>query len=169
MSMPDIWITMLVQASDTVSEFLFQWQPKISGTFAPPTSAKHFLQGVTYKELVEATGEPLREVHFVLPAYCVAVLRTLPGYEDFDPRTEVFHGEKPGTGCNDAPRCFSLKLAQVTRTMCGLKPSTVNGELCMKHVVEAGRPKLVAIMTKHVDDLKLAGIVREILLIPSAN
>ena len=49
--------------------------------------------------------------------------------------------------------------------MCGLKPSTVDGELCMKHAVEAGRPKLVAIMTKHVDDLKLAGIVREIILI----
>jgi hypothetical protein len=103
--------------------------------------SKAFLQkGVTYKELAEATGEPLREVNFVLPAYCVAVLRTLPGYEDFHPRTEVFHCEKPGTGCNDAPRCFSLKLAQATRTMCGLKPGTVDGELCMKHVVEAGRP-----------------------------
>jgi hypothetical protein len=129
------------------------------------TISEAFLQGVTYKELAEATGEPLPEVNFVLPVYRVAVLRTLPGYEDFDPITEVFHCEKPGTGCNDAPRCFSLKLAQVTRTMCGLKPSTVDGELCMKHVVEAGRPKLVAIMTKHVDDLKLAGIVREIILI----
>jgi hypothetical protein len=59
----------------------------------------------------------------------------------------------------------SHSLAQVTRNMCGLKPSTVDGELCMKHVVEVGRPKLVAIMTKHVDDLKLAGIVREIILI----
>ena len=37
-----------------------------------------FLQGVTYTELAEATGEPLREVNFVLPAYCVAVLRTIP-------------------------------------------------------------------------------------------
>ena len=43
--------------------------------------SKAFLQGVTYKELAEATGEPLREVNCVLPAYCVAVLRTLPGYE----------------------------------------------------------------------------------------
>ena len=123
------------------------------------------LQGVTYKELAEATGEPLREVNFVLPAYCVAVLRTLPGYDDFDPRTEVLHCEKPGTGCNDAPRCFSLKPAQVTRTMCGLKPSTVDGELCMKHVVEAGRPKLVASITQHVDDPKLAGNAREIIAI----
>ncbi len=104
----------------------------------------------------------LREVNFVRPAYCVVVLRTLPGYEYFDPISEVFHCEKPGTGCNDAPRCFSLKLSQVTRAVCGLKPSSVDGKLYMKHAVEVGRPKLAAIMTKHVDDLKLAGIVREI-------
>ena len=35
----------------------------------------------------------------------------------------------------------------------------------MKHRVEVGRPKLVAIMTKHADDLKLARIIREIIAI----
>ena len=74
--------------------------------------SKAFLHGVTYKELAEATGEPLREVNFTLPSYCIAVLRTVRGTEDFDPATEVLHCEKPGTGCNDAPRCFSFKLAQ---------------------------------------------------------
>jgi len=49
--------------------------------------------------------------------------------------------------------------------MCRLTPSTVDGKLCMKHTVDAGRPKLVASMTKHVDDLKLAGIIREIIAI----
>ena len=72
---------------------------------------------------------------------------------------------EPGAGCNDAPRCFSFKLAQVTRNLCGLKPSTVDGELCMKHRVEAGRPKLVVIMTKHVDDLKLAGMTEEVIVV----
>ena len=111
-----------------------------------------------YTELAEATGEPLREVNFTLPSYWIAVLRTIRGYEDFDPATEVLHCEKPGTGCNDAPWCFSLKLAQVTRKLCGLKASTIDGELCMKQIVAAGRPKLVSIMTKHVDDLKMAGV-----------
>ena len=84
----------------------------------------------------------------------MAVLLTIPGHADFSPAAEVLHCEKPGTGCNDAPRCFSLKLAKVARNKCGLKPSTVDGELCMKHTMDAGRPKLVAIMTKkHVDDL----------------
>ena len=126
---------------------------------------KAFLQGVTYKELAEATGEPLREVNFVLPQYCITLLRQILGYEDFNPATEVLHCEKPGTGCNDAPRCFSLKLAQVTRNLCGLRPSTVDGELCMKHVAEAGRSKLVVIMTKHVDDLKLAGTKAEVTIV----
>ena len=91
------------------------------------------------------------------------MLRKIPGYADFDPATEVLHSEKPGSGCNDAPRCFSLKLAQVTRNLCGLKPSTGDGELRMKHTVEAGRPKLVVLMTKHVDDLKLAGRKAEVI------
>ncbi|MFM7977795.1 MAG: hypothetical protein ACKPKO_00635, partial [Candidatus Fonsibacter sp.] len=76
--------------------------------------SKAFLQGVTYKELAEATGEPLREVNFVCPAYCIALLRQIPGYETFNPTLEVLHCEKPGIICNDAPRCFSLELAQVT-------------------------------------------------------
>ena len=32
----------------------------------------------------------------------------------------------------------------------------------MKHVAEAGRSKLVVIMAKHVDDLKLAGTKAEV-------
>ena len=131
------------------------------GTDAPRILAS-FLQGVTYKELAEATGEPLREVNFVLPVYCITLLRQIPGYENFYPAMEVLHCKKTGTGCNDAPRCFSLKIAQVTRNLCGLRPSTVDGELCMKHVAEAGRSKLVVIMTKHVDDLKLAGTKAEV-------
>ena len=106
---------------------------------------------MTSKDLVEATWEPSRGVNFVLPVCCVVVLRKkIPGYEDLDPATEVCHCEKPGSGCNKGTRCLSLTLAQVARTLCGLKPSTVDGELCRKHKAEAGRPKQVVIMTKHV-------------------
>jgi hypothetical protein len=122
--------------------------------------SKAFLQGVTYKELAEATGEPLREVNFYLPEYSVAFLRLLPGWESFDPRYEVINCIKPGTGCNDAPRCFSLKLAKITRDTCGLVACTVDGELCMKH--DANK-NLIALMAKHVDDLKMAGL-RDIII-----
>ena len=56
------------------------------------------------------TGEPLREVNFTLPSQ----LRQIPGFESFDPVTEVLHCDKPGTGSVDAPRCFSIKLGRVT-------------------------------------------------------
>ena len=40
------------------------------------------------------------------------VLRKLPGFEDFDPTTEVLSNIRPGTGNVDAPRCFGMKLDQ---------------------------------------------------------
>ena len=41
----------------------------------------------------------------------------------------------------------------------------MDGELRMKHTAVAGRLNLVAIMTKHVDDLKMAGVREEIVFI----
>ena len=66
--------------------------------------SKAFLQGVTYEELSELTGEPAREVNFYLPASNVPLLRKIPGFESFDPQKEVLHCDKPGTGLVDAPR-----------------------------------------------------------------
>ena len=42
-----------------------------------------------------------------------------------------------------------------------LESTTIDGEWCVQHTAVAGRPKLVAIMTKHVDDLKMAGVCDE--------
>ncbi len=125
--------------------------------------SKAFLQGVTYQELAEATGEPLREVNFFLPAYCIPLLRKVPGFENFDPTTEVLHCDKPGTGCTDAPRCFSMKLAKVTSEQCNLQASKIDPQLCMQH--ENG--ELVLLMTKHVDDLKVTGKYDQVLKVLS--
>jgi hypothetical protein len=76
---------------------------------------------------------------------------------------EVLHCDKPGTGLVDAPRAFSIKLQMVTRGKCNLIPSSVDPEMCFRH--EHG--KLVCVMTKHVDDLKIAGepaVVRQVLV-----
>ena len=115
--------------------------------------SKAFLQGVTYKELAEITGEPLRDVNFYLPPSSVAVLKQIEGYTNFDPATEVLHSLKPSTGSVDAPRCFHLKLAQITRGKCNLVPTRTDEELLILH--RGGR--LVAILAIHVDDLKLCG------------
>ena len=50
---------------------------------------KAFLQGATYEELAELTGERMREVNFYLPASSVHILKRVPGFEGFSPQTEV--------------------------------------------------------------------------------
>jgi hypothetical protein len=105
--------------------------------------SKAFLQGITYKELAEITGEPLREVNFDLPKWCYDILKKLPGFETFNPATEVLHCDKPGTGCTDAPRCFSIKVAQVTQGRCGMTPCSVDEELSTLH---NSKGELVALM-----------------------
>ena len=83
-----------------------------------------FLKGISYKELAETTNEPAREVNFELRADAADMLRQCPGFEDFDRHREVLHCTKPGTGCGDAPRCFSIKLARATNEEFGCKPLT---------------------------------------------
>ncbi len=46
--------------------------------------SKAFVQGVTYEELAVATGKPLREVNYSLPAYCVESIKQLLEWETFD-------------------------------------------------------------------------------------
>ena len=120
--------------------------------------SKAFLQSVTYEELSSLTGEPIREVNSYLPGNCVSILKQVPGFENFNDRTEVLHCDKPGTGLADAPRAFSLKLSQVTKDECRMIPSSVDRELvlkCERTDNEVGT--LVCLMAKHVDDLKLTG------------
>ena len=114
--------------------------------------SKAFLQGVTYEELAKKTGDAQREVNFYLPQRQIHILRKVPGFENVDANNEVLHCDKPGTGLVDAPRAFSMKLAEVT-DKCGFVPSKIDPELCYKF----NHGRLVCMMTKHVDDLKLAG------------
>ena len=91
-------------------------------------------------------------MNFYLPGPSQHLLQRIPGFEGFNPSTEILHNDKPGTGLVDAPRAFSYKLAQVTSRECDLQPTTVDAELVVKH----DNGNLVAIMSKHVDDLKIA-------------
>ena len=65
---------------------------------------KAFLKGLKYDEMAKETGGQRREANFELDAESVTVLRTIPGFDTFDPVTEVLHNDKPGTGFKDAPR-----------------------------------------------------------------
>ena len=120
---------------------------------------KAFLQGATYKELEMLTGEAPREVCFTLPRGMAQMLKLIPGFETFDERIHCLECDKPGTGSKDAPRAFSIKLSAVTRSAkLGLKPTTFDPELEVKH--KDG--KLVLMIAKHVDDIKVTGEVQEV-------
>ena len=114
---------------------------------------KAFLQGVSYQELSQTTQRPERDVSFELSGEGLTCLKLLPEFASFDSRREVLHCLKPGTGCRDAPRCFSIKLRQVTEAF-GFQCSSIDSELELLH--EGGQ--LVMILVKHVDDLKIAGL-----------
>ena len=113
---------------------------------------KAFLQGVSYQELAEVTGKPERDVCFELTGEGLACLQMLPEFSSFNPRTEVLHCLKPGTGCRDAPKSFSVQLRKITKQY-GFVCSTVDPELEMLYASEV----LIMIILKHVDDLKMAG------------
>ena len=116
-----------------------------------------FLEGETYEELPAISGEPLRVVNFDLPAHSNAALRKCTDFEAFDLRTEVLHCVKPGTGCNDAPRCFSIKLGKTTRRQCGMVQCTIDNGLLFLHKKVSNEQMLLAIMCIPVEDVKLAG------------
>ena len=119
---------------------------------------KAFLQGVSYDELAQATNRPKRDVSFDLTGEALHCLRQMPEFKGFDPRHEVLHCLKPGTGCRDAPKCFSLKLRKATSEY-GFVSSTVDPELEL--LFKAG--ELLMAVLKHVDDLKMIGPKEEII------
>ena len=120
-------------------------------TLASSDVPKAFLQGVTYSELAAETQKPMRDFSFELPKVGADCIRQLPGFQNFDPTREVLHCLKPGTGCRDAPKCFSLKLRQATQAF-GFVCSSVDPEL---ELLFEGS-ELPMVVVKHVDDLKMA-------------
>ena len=94
------------------------------------------------------------------------MLREIPAYESYDERIHCLECDKPGTGSKDAPRAFSIKLATVTRSKkVGLVPTTFDSELEVKHRYVHGKPKLVLMIAKHVDDIKVTGEPQEVNLL----
>ena len=75
------------------------------------------------------------------------MLRTLPGFSQYDESKHCLQCLKPGTGTKDAPRAFSLKLRKVTRGL-GLQGTSYDEEFEMS-------PNLVT--AKHVDDINMTG------------
>ena len=109
-----------------------------------------FAKGMTFKELSELTGQPLREVQFDLTAEDVKLLRLIPEFKDFDPQRETLSMVKPIYGLKDAPRAWRKKLHMVL-TEWKLNQLYADEQIYYSHG-EGG--KLNCILSTHVDDLK---------------
>ena len=72
--------------------------------------SKAFAKGMTFEEIARLTGQPLRAVEFDLQPEDVPLIRKIPGFENFDPRTETLAMIKPIYGLKDAPRAWRKKL-----------------------------------------------------------
>ena len=121
-------------------------------SFGAADVPKAFLQGLTFQELETITGEPRKHIAFTLPTNTANLLRQVPQFRHFNERTHVLSCIKPGTGCRDAPRAFSLRLMRLL-TDFGLVSSLYDPQLMMLH-----RDKqLQLLISVHVDDIKFTG------------
>lgn len=82
--------------------------------FATLDGKKAFLNGVTYKELSELTGEPHREGNFEITEEVSDILRKFPEFELFDLKLPVLTKITPGADPKNAPRRFAIKLKRAT-------------------------------------------------------
>ena len=66
-------------------------------TFATTDISKAFLQGMTYKEISQATGGAEKVMHFTLPKGCDVVLSSFDGFKGYSERWEVLrcHAQAP--------------------------------------------------------------------------
>jgi len=111
-----------------------------------------FLRGLSFEQLHLEEGEELRKVELALPTGSEHLIRTIEGYHDFDPTSEILILLKPGFGLRDAPRLWLLALKGVLASI-GAVPTKIDPQLFFIH--RGG--KLRVVLSIHVDDIKLSG------------
>ena len=95
-----------------------------------------FAKGLSFEELARAFGEPLREVEVDFNKGDVELLRTIPGWENFNPELETIKLLKPIYGLKDAPRAWRKRLHQVL-TSWGASQLLAEPELYALHDVKS--------------------------------
>ena len=162
----------LCQSMETFAGTATRWAQRVVNSVAANEDdfvlfsldvSKAFAKGMTFQELSELTGEPLRAVQFEVAEEDVAALRRIPGFEDFNPHTEVLTMLKPIYGLKDAPRAWRKKLDKVLRAW-GLSQAVSDTQIYLRHhAIDRGRTsahacepprKILMILSTHVDDLK---------------
>ena len=123
------------------SEKLDLWSLDVSGAF---------LKGLTFAEIKEITGT-LRSVQLMVDAPTAEVLRTFPGWENFDPQTECLDMLRPMWGLRDAPRLFTLRFSAVLRDT-GHVPTQADSKTFLLHGTTTGDCN--SMISGHLDDIK---------------
>jgi len=113
---------------------------------------KAFLQGLTFDELEAETREPRKYIAFTIPKGTLKHLRCVPNFENFNEHQHVLSCLKPGTGCRDAPRAFSLRLMKILRNF-GMQSTMYDPQLMLLFK----NKELAAMISIHVDDIKFTG------------
>ena len=72
-----------------------------------------FAKGLNFQELSKLTGTERRAVEFDVPRADFECLKSIKGFESFNPATEILTMLKPIYGLKDAPRAWRKKLHQV--------------------------------------------------------
>ena len=114
---------------------------------------KAFLTGISNEELAAATREPFRVVNFELAPDAVEIIPTLPGFEDFNPVTEVLSNIRPSTGNVDASRYFGMKLDQAFAKF-GAASWVHDRHLRVRRFSNHGK-RIDCECTGHVNDIKV--------------
>ena len=112
-----------------------------------------FAKGMTFQELADFAGDTLCEVQFDLDTMSLELLKSLPGFKDFDPATETLSMVKPIYGLKDAPRAWQQKLNSILLSF-GMKQLLADEQVFVLFETFVKKPRLLCILSTHANDLK---------------
>jgi len=108
-----------------------------------------------FAELAELEGTEARTVCMELAPEDVKILRTIPGFEDFDPLKETIELDRPGFGLKDAPAAWSKAFSQFMTEQQNM--STLHADPCFyvvhRKAADSDKKALTCASSSHVDDL----------------
>eukprot|EP00971_Amphidinium_carterae_P331793 6465576-Amphidinium_carterae.1 len=110
-----------------------------------------FLRGLSFDEVSELDGTPVRQVHMDLPPGGHLILKAIEGFHDFDPVSETLAMLKGGFGLKDAPRLWTRKCTKDFATA-NILPLHSDEKVYVRHI----KGQLNLILSAHMDDFKVA-------------
>ena len=91
-----------------------------------------FLRALTFEQAAQMEDEVQRDVQFTVPPGSTHLLQRLPGFEPFNPLTEVVRMLRCGFGLKGAPRLWNELLRKVFQEL-GLSPLQADPQLFVRH------------------------------------